>query len=178
MAGPVQNFSPNQNWQSIGGNGLNGYNNQGGYGGSVAARGDLDAIRIGTGRIPSAEYPDGYLGTIRSRRDDRILDSVKSRLNQKAYQRGVHKGERIEPSQYFWPESFNDNMGLQRQARAKQVNINGAVVWQAQNFSPLSNLVPAPHLVNDGKSNLVSDAPGTINPLRANQLAYLKPVWS
>ena len=122
--------------------------------------------------------PDGYLGTIRSRRDDRILDSVKSRLNQKAYQRGVHKGERIEPSQYFWPESFNDNMGLQRQARAKQVLDNGVVTWKTPLFSPLTNMVPAPHLVNDGKSNLVSDSPGTINTLRANQLAYLKPVWS
>jgi len=56
MAGAVNNFSPQQNWQSLGGGGLSGYNNQGGYGGPVA-RGELDAIRIGTGRVPSAEYP-------------------------------------------------------------------------------------------------------------------------
>jgi hypothetical protein len=176
MAGATNNFSPNQNWQSLGAGGLNGYNNQGGFGGPVA-RGELDAIRIGTGRVPAAEYPDGYLGTIRSRRDDRILDSVKSRLNQKAYQRGVHKGERIEPSQYFWPAEFNDNMGLQRQAKAKQVNVNGVWVYQIPRNGPQTYLTPAPHLVNDGKSNMRSDAPGTINQIRANALNYLKPVW-
>ena len=87
MAGGVNNFSPQQNWQSIGGNGLYGYNNQGGAGTPVA-RDSMDASRIGVGRVPSAEYPDGYLGTIRSRRDDRLLDSIKNRVNQKAYQRG------------------------------------------------------------------------------------------
>ena len=174
MAGPVNNFSPNQNWQSLGGNGFNGYNNQGGQGMSVA-RSDLDAIRIGTGRVPQAEYPDGYLGTIRSRRDDRLLDSVKSRLNQKAYQRGVHKGERIEPSMYFWADSFNDQMGLQRQAKAKYDPKAG--VWRIPRSGPQLHLAPAPHLVNDGKANTTSDSPMPMNMIRAQQLAYLKPVW-
>jgi hypothetical protein len=176
MAGGAQNNSPNQNWQSLGGNGFQGYNNQGGQGMPVA-RGDLDAIRIGTGRVPSAEYPDGYLGTIRSRRDDRILDSIKSRIGQKSYQRGVHKGERIEPSAYHWSPSFSDMSGINRQMKAKQVLINGVMVWRMPKAAPLSYLVPAPHLVNDGKSNMVSDSPGTINQIRANALAYLKPVW-
>jgi hypothetical protein len=173
MAGAVNNFSPQQNWQSIGGNGLSGYNNQGGYGGPVA-RGDLDAIRIGTGRVPQAEYPDGYLGTIRSRRDDRLLDSIKNRVNQKSYQRGVHKGERIEPSAYYWSPDFNDQSSIKRQMKAKQVEINGVMVWTTKKAGPDIRLVPAPHLVNDGKSNLVSDSPGTINVQRANQLNYLK----
>ena len=56
MAGGVNNFSPQQNWQSLGGNGLYGYNNQGGAGIPVA-RDEMDASRIGVGRIPSAEYP-------------------------------------------------------------------------------------------------------------------------
>lgn len=177
MAGAVNNFSPSQNWQSIGGNGLNGYNNQGGYGGPVA-RGELDAIRMGTGRVPQAEYPDGYLGTIRSRRDDRLLDSIKSRVNQKAYQRGVHKGERIEPNAYYWDVEFNDQSGIKRQMKAKPVNINGGIVYMIPRAGIETRLTPAPHLVNDGKSNLVSDAPGTINPMRANQLSYLRPKWA
>ena len=177
MAGATNNFSPQQNWQSIGGNGLSGYNNQGGYGGAVA-RGDLDAIRIGTGRVPSAEYPDGYLGTIRSRRDDRLLDSIKSRVGQKAYQRGVHKGERIEPSAYYWSPDFNNETSIKRQMKAKQVNINGGIVWQVPRAGQDIRLIPAPHLVNDGKSNLVSDSPTTINVQRANQLNYLKPTWA
>lgn len=177
MPGPVNNFSPQQNWQSMGGNGFYGYNNQGGQGVPVA-RSDLDAIRIGTGRVPSAEYPDGYLGTIRSRRDDRLLDSIKNRVNQKAYQRGVHKGERIEPSAYFWDRGFNNEMGIKRQMRAKPTDVNGAIVYMAKRMGPDINLVPAPHLVNDGKANTVANTPGTINVQRANQLAYLKPVWS
>lgn len=175
MPGDYNSFSPNQNWQSLGGQTLNGYNNQGGFGGPVA-RGDLDAIRIGTGRVPSAEYPDGYLGTIRSRRDDRLLDSIKNRVGQKSYQRGVHKGERIEPSAYYWSPDFNAEMGIKRQMRAKPQNINGAMVYMVPRFGQDLSLVPAPHLVNDGKSNTTGSAT-TINVQRANALNYLRPVY-
>ena len=177
MAGSTNNMSPSQNWQSLGGGGFSGYNNQGGSGTPVA-RSDLDGIRIGTGRVPSAEYPDGYLGTIRSRRDDRLLDSIKNRVNQKAYQRGVHKGERIEASSYFWSPEFGAEDGLKRQMKAKPVNINGVWVYQIPRAAPDIRLTPAPHLVNDGKTNTRADQPGTINMRRAQQLDYLKPVWS
>jgi hypothetical protein len=177
MAGGVNNFSPQQNWQSIGGQGLSGYNNQGGQGTPIA-RSDLDAIRIGTGRVPSAEYPDGYLGTIRSRRDDRLLDSIKNRVGQKSYQRGVHKGERIEPSMYYWDRELQPDRGIKRQLSAVRVDNNGVRVFMSPKGAPEIRLTPAPHLVNDGKSNMRSDAPGTINVQRANQLNYLKPVWS
>lgn len=170
----ANSFAPNQNWQSLGGNGYWGYNNLGGQGTSVA-RSDLDAIRIGTGRVPSAEYPDGYLGTIRSRRDDRLLDSIKSKVGQKSYQRGVHKGERVDASSYYWSPEFHDRMGLERQMRAKFDPETGT--YRSLRQSPQWQLTPAPHLVNDGKANMVSDSPGTINVRRADQLAYLKPVW-
>lgn len=177
MAGGANNFSPQQNWQSIGGQGMSGYNNMGGQGTPVA-RGELDAIRIGTGRVPSAEYPDGYLGTIRSRRDDRLLDSIKNRVNQKAYQRGVHKGERIEPSAYYWDMEMRPDRGLKRQMKAKPVNVNGGVVYMVPRNGMDLRLIPAPHLVNDGKSNMRSDQDMAMNVQRANQLKYLKPVWS
>jgi hypothetical protein len=138
----------------------------------------MDAMRIGTGRVPSAEYPDGYLGTIRSRRDDRLLDSIKNRVNQKAYQRGVHKGERIEPSAYYWSLDFNDQMGIKRQMKAKQVNINGGIVYMIPRATPNMALVPAPHLVNDGKSNMQSDSPAEFDTKRANRMQYLKPRWA
>lgn len=174
MPGDYNSFAPSQNWQSLGGSGFYGYNNQGGQGTPVA-RGELDAIRIGTGRVPSAEYPDGYLGTIRSRRDDRLLDSIKSKVGQKSYQRGVHKGERIEPSGYYWSPEFSAQSGLQRQMTAKYDAVGQ--VYRVPRAAPEIRLTPAPHLVNDGKTNMVSDSPGTLNVRRANQLAYLKPVW-
>ena len=177
MAGAVNNFSPQQNWQSLGGNGLYGYNNQGGAGTPVA-RDEMDASRIGVGRVPSAEYPDGYLGTIRSRRDDRLLDSIKSRVNQKAYQRGVHKGERIEPSMYFWPEGINDMSGIQRQMASIVDQSNGVTVFRSVRNAPQVQLTPAPHLVNDGKSNTIANEPGEINARRQAMLAYLRPAWS
>ena len=172
----ANNFSPSQNVQSLGAGGFYGYNNQGGAGTPVA-HDTMDALRIGVGRVPSAEYPDGYLGTIRSRRDDRLLDSIKSRVNQKSYQRGVHKGERIEPSMYFWPQEFNADMGIARQMRAQVDSSSGATVYRTARFAPQTHLTPAPHLVNDGKSNMVSDAPGEIDVRRQNMLAYLKPAW-
>ena len=172
MPGDYNSFAPNQNWQSLGAGGLYGYNNQGGAGTPVA-RGELDAVRIGIGRQPSAEYPDGYLGTIRSRRDDKLLDSIKSRVGQKQYQRGVHKGEKIGPDHYFWSMSFNNQTGIQRQMKAEYDGRS----FMADRFAPDALLAPAPHLVNDGKSNMKSDSPVTLDGRRVERMTYLRPGW-
>lgn len=176
MAGAVNNWSASQNWQSLGGGGLAGYNNQPGAGVPVA-HDTMDALRIGVGRVPSAEYPDGYLGTIRSRRDDRLLDSIKSRVNQKQYQRGVHKGERIEPSMYFWPQEMSDMSGIQRQMAAVMDRSDGATVYRTLRNAPQVQLTPAPHLVNDGKANTLANEPGEINARRQAMMAYLRPTF-
>ncbi len=174
---PAENMSPNQNIQSLGGNGLYGYNNQGGVGGP-SVRSNLDFLRIGVGRVPSAEYPDGYLGTlVTRRRDDRLLDSIKNNVNKKAYQRGVHKGERIEPSQYYWPQELQPTRGLSRQMKSKRMNQNGVAVYYSERYSPETELTPAPHLVNDGKANLRADSPGVLYAQRSERLAGLRPKW-
>jgi hypothetical protein len=171
------NLSPNQNWQSLGAGGLNGYNNQGGVGGP-SVRSNLDFQRLGVGRVPSAEYPDGYLGTlVTRRRDDRLLDSIKNNLNKKAYQRGVHKGERIEPSGYYWPSELQPTRGISRQMKSKIDSSEGVVVYLSQRSAPAMELTPHPHLVNDGKANLRADQPGQLNPKRASQLANMRPAW-
>ena len=121
---------------------------------------------------------DGYLGTIRSRRDDRLLDSIKNRVNQKSYQRGVHKGERIEASMYFWPDAVNMDSGLQRQMKAALVNVNGGMVFKVPRAAPQTQLLPAPHLVNDGKANTQADAPIEVNARRQAMMAYLRPAWA
>jgi hypothetical protein len=66
-------------------------------------------------------------------------------------------------------------MGLQRQSKAKYDAKAG--VWRVPKAGPQFQLTPAPHLVNDGKSNMVSDSPNAMNMIRAQQLAYLKPAW-
>lgn len=140
------------------------------YGGNVvgnsstmpSARSELDGIRMGVGRAPSAEYPDGYLGTIRSRRDDRLLDSVKNRTGQRSYQRGVHKGERIDPSDYYWPQGMSPDRGLTKRAQRTPI---------------LAEFAPPPHLVNDGRADQVADEPMAVDVRRQQQLSRLMPAW-
>lgn len=174
---PAVNMNPSQNWQALGAGSLSGYNNQGGVGGP-SVRSNLDFLRLGVGRVPSAEYPDGYLGTlVTRRRDDKLLDSIKNNVNKKAYQRGVHKGERIEPSAYYWPEDLQPTRGLSRQLRAKKTNQDGVAVFFAERNAPAAELTPAPHLVNDGKSNLRADEPGQLYAKRSDRFASLRPAW-
>lgn len=156
-----------QNWSSLGASGLYGgatAYGAGGYGSAPVAHDALDSLRMGIGRTPAAEYPDGYLGTIRTRREDRVLDSLKNRTNQRSYQRGVHKGERIDPSDYFYPAGLEPDRGL-------------AAMAQGVKQAPLLGLAPAPHLVNDGKTDMPNNVPGEIDPRRSQQFARLRPMW-
>lgn len=153
-----------QNYQWLGAGGL--------YGGNIVGHGtalpsaisELDGARLGIGRTPQAEYPDGYLGTIRSRRDDRLLDSTKARVNQKSYQRGVHKGERIDQSDYFWPLELQPDRALKNQRRGLRTSFVEA-------------LTEPPHLVNDGKADVQANEPGRIDLRRKQQLSRLMPSW-
>jgi hypothetical protein len=66
----------------------------------------LDArIAMGTAKTPEAQYPDGYLGSVIDRRQDKLLQTVRN--NARSYTRGVHKGSKIAPVDYFWPDDFN-----------------------------------------------------------------------
>lgn len=175
---------PHQNTQNLGASGMYGTNTTYGGGGVPVARDNLDSLRLGVGRQPSAEYPDGYLGTIRTRRDDRgrangtsenVLDSLKTRITQRGYQRGVHKGERIDQSGYYYPEGLEDTRGIARQMKA----VKDGNVYRSKRNVEDAILAPAPHLPNDGKAgpSAKSDSPITINPTRAKRLSSLKPNW-
>src|SRR5262245_14822679 len=63
----------------------------------------LDNLRMAWRSTPEATIPDGYLGTVNSRRQDRLLDGLQARANNRPYTRGVHKGERIDTRDYYWP---------------------------------------------------------------------------
>lgn len=171
--------SSHQNTQSLGASGLYGTYTTYGGGGVPVARSELDYMRMGVGRAPQAEYPDGYLGTIRSRRDDRgrpnstsekVLEGVQ-RTNQRSYQRGVHRGERIDPSDYYLPKELSMDRGIKRQmAAAKKKEA-------VQRNAPVTYLAPAPHLVNDGKANTKHNAPYEVNQRRVQQVDRMKPNW-
>jgi len=86
----------------------------------------LDAKRAMVGRTPNAEYPDGYLGSITDRREDKLLQHVRN--NARSYTRGVHKGSRIEAQDYFWPADFNPMTGLEAQRSGKKWTASGSPV--------------------------------------------------
>lgn len=173
-----------QNVQNLGASGLYGTNTTFGGGGVPVARGELDFLRLGVGRVPSAEYPDGYLGTIRTRRDDRgrpsstsdtVLNSMKVRLGQRGYQRGVHRGERIDQQDYFYPSALAPDRGIKRQMRSVQ----DGNTWQSKRYVEQQQLVPAPHLPNDGKAgpSVRSDSPYNLDAKRVAQLGNMRPSW-
>lgn len=158
----------------------------GGSGGMLlsGARDILDARRLmETGHVPSAEYPDGYLGTIGAgtRRQDRLLNNVGNRATQKSYQRGVHKGERIDPVDYYWTDDVHPAAALEAQARGEKWTQRGSMIG-----SPL---------VNDGKSTTMVASSGrfatamrvyeqeitpsytAVNEQRRRQLMRFKPSW-
>jgi len=115
-------------------------------------------------RVPSAEYPDGYLGTIRTRREDRVLGYVQGRVTERSYQRGVHKGERIDPHDYFWLPDFHPQSGLlaqaagRRQAPAETLRARAAVTER--------------QMIPRGAQSLIE-----VDPDRQAALRRLAPDW-
>lgn len=141
----------------------------------VGYRDILDARRsVATARTPEAEYPDGYLGNVNSRREDRLLKGIQSRLTQRSYQRGIHKGDRIDPSDYFWSDQFNPQTGLDCQAAGVK-------------FAPLGT--PEEQVTYMGKNHMLNPSqlgdlarsvdidPGLVDPIRTAKAARLLPSW-
>jgi hypothetical protein len=174
--------APHQNLQNLGAAGMYGTNTTYGGGGVPVARSELDFMRMGVGRQPQAEYPDGYLGTIRTRRDDRgrpssvsdkVLDGLKVRIGQRSYQRGVHRGERIDASDYYYPEGLENFRGIARQMKA----VKDGNVYRVERGVENAMAAPAPHLPNDGKANMRSTSPQALDKRRVDQMARMRPAW-
>jgi hypothetical protein len=119
---------------------------------------------------PEAAYPDGYLGDTEASRRSQRLEAAGGRATQKSYQRGVHKGERIDAADYAWPREFNMWSGLEAEARGEKF----VSVGQA----PIT-------LTNDGKVGprgidrdpRTPEVRAEIQAQRRAQLARLKPHW-
>lgn len=143
----------------------------------IPFRDPVDAARSMMGaRTPSAEYPDGYLGTIQSRREDRLLDSLKNNLNQRAYQRGVHKGEKINPDDYFWPGEFTPDDGLLRGFDAVPDNSTGVMVYHVDRPSP--RMTVSERLTVLGSRGVRGAELITADPRSVSNLDRLRPAWS
>lgn len=119
------------------------------------------------GATPDTQYPDGYLGQLTDRRGDRLGTT---RSNNVAYRRGVHKGERVNPGDYLWPEEFNPMTGIQYEKKGQKFAPTGA--------APVI-------LVNDGKAGPRGIPTGgipreqleIINEQRRSMLRTLVPQW-
>ena len=166
---------------------------QGGYGtDALTARDGLDAKRMAAGFAPGASYPDGYLGSITDRREDRVLGALQHQ-NNRSYQRGVHKGERTDPSSYMWTPDVNPDMGLARQAAAVAADIEGGVVLMTQRAAPAGD--PVEMVAHDAKistlpmrerDEALRQAGGdpaknpvqVVDPSRRAQMAKHLPRWS
>lgn len=142
-------------------------------------RDELDWKRAGWRATPEAQYPDGYLGTINTRRQDRLLQGLKQRTTNKPYTRGIHKGERRDPSDYQWPLEFNLMSGLENQLTGMRY------------VSPGVGMENGSVLTNDGKPTpgftpTIRGVPGRSgqvewsqdDPDRQGHLRRMAPPWS
>ena len=122
------------------------------YGGGgtdmLAARDPLDAKRQAAGFAPGASYPDGYLGNVGGRQNDKMA-VLQTRLTSTSYQRGVHVGEKQPKNAYSWSADMNPMMGLERQMQAIPVDQEGGLVYQSARQTVTGN--PVEMLANDGK---------------------------
>lgn len=139
------------------------------FGPSPVFRSSKDELLSGYRTSTEAQYPDGYLGTMSAnRRQDKVLGTL-SRMNARQYSRGVHKGERINSGDYFWPEEFGKYTGIEYQAMGLK-------------FAPVG--AEPVRLTNDGKvgpRGLPSQQPnievGQISPEQRSRLKALAPRW-
>ena len=143
---------------------------------------DLDALRTMYRRTPDAQYPDGYLGTIESKRRDRLYDGLKSRTNVKPFSRGVHKGERLDGRDYFWPPEFQPMDGLQTQMTGMRYVPPGVLMdagYMPTSMQPEPN---GPAMAKVGTRGVPARvgtvAWGKVDPDRATALQRLAPPWS
>lgn len=117
----------------------------GGGAGAVQFRDNLDAKRSMQGRTPEAEYPDGYLGTITDRHQDKLLSKVKERLNDRSYQRGTHVGSKMGEKAYYW-DGMSPDDGIKREAQFTR----GQFTMDVRRHAPSGN--PVERLAHMGKT--------------------------
>lgn len=125
----------------------------------VGARNALDMRRMmQSGHTPDSEYPDGLLGTYGDRHQDKLLQSYGAGGRyDRPYDRGVHKGERLDRDAYSWPAWMTPMSGLDRQA-------NGQKRW-----APVGRPADSPSFPGSNTPNS--------QPFKVEDLARFAPSW-
>lgn len=145
-----------------------------------AFRDELDAARSMYRRTPDAQYPDGYLGTINPRRQERLKTNT-ARSDNKPYTRGVHKGERMDTKDYFWPDEFRPEHGLVAQMEGHKF-ISQPMLMDAGFTEYVKPPEDGPKMARVGLRGLPARVGtvqwGTIDSSRAEALQRLAPPWS
>jgi hypothetical protein len=139
----------------------------------------LDArLAAATGKTPEAQYPDGYLGSVIDRRQDKLLQTVRN--NARSYTRGVHKGSRVAPQDYFWPDDLTPYTTLEKR-------LHGSTARFAAQGNPLERLAHGGKFITNAEAkklaeelNIAADPQmKVVSPqVRAFHRAVNLPGWS
>lgn len=134
----------------------------------------MEAARLAWRKTPEAEHPSGYLSTATTtRRADRISNAIWR--NQKAYNRGTHKGTRIDMSDYLWPDEFNLHSGVMNQAQTGLRYSSPAFGEEPVQLTNEGRPGPRDEAGMMGRPN--TGVPVVPDPQRAAQLGRLRPPW-
>jgi hypothetical protein len=144
------------------------------YGGGgqppAAWRDLLDARRSGMDpRLPQAEYPDGYLGNVPSRRSDRVLNAIQKRYNSLTERTSKHTVV-LHPSEYEWPPEFGLTTGLKYQAEGRKWAPKGEPDRVATYGR---NSMPSPREIARQRK----EAAYSVSQYTADRLRPLQPTW-
>jgi len=145
------------------------YSHAMGAGGGLYARNairyhdQLDARR--SMATNDAQYPDGYLGSMSwDRQQDKLLEALGNQLNKRPYQRGVHKGSKIDGKDYFWPVDFQPDMRLKAEAKYVSSHHDGVVTMDVKRAVFRGS--PIERLAHQGKLTGAAGAPQQMNEAR------------
>lgn len=109
----------------------------------------LDArLAAATGKTPEAQYPDGYLGSVIDRQQDKLLQTVRN--NARSYTRGVHKGSRISPTDYFWPDDLTPYTTLEARS-------HGSTKRFAAQGNPLERLAHGGKFITNAEARKLAE---------------------
>lgn len=134
-------------------------------------------------------WPDGYLGTITDRHQDKLMQAVQKRLQERSYQRGVHVGSRVGQDSYYWGNDFNPQSRLLVQSQAVRNGNTLDVVRNRPSGDPIEylahmgkwdatnpdqqNAAARKYGVDPGASPVVLQ-----DPTRRARMARQLPTWS